>query len=546
MSKIIINSAIFFVAMINSTNVPLGHNQTGKITSKLPEGAKESNNYLKIMVEVVNKLEAVTFYEIPQEIFVTQKAGFVSEFKDQILDPSSSENIKNTYFNSNPIETSKNLISLAFMIYSSPEQGSNDTNLTESRNSSLPSDTNTQIKSIFIEMATNLPVNDLRNIETTSLVFSILTENSDEVSAEAASFAINKNSEITDSLQMYKDKTSYGRLKSTSDKIIDSAASCLLALNQNNSNQTANNSIEGLNIVSNIFNKLLNVSADHLGLNQESQVKTKNVNLKFLKSTTDSINKNINLENGQFKLPNLTNCENEKCDDDKILVQSFSMPKPVLGINGDELSLKDSSLVSLSFFDDNNQEVLMNSSDRFFEIRIKKDSSKFSTSFRNFDTKKLSKQIEKLIWFKFNVSNPKSSIHVHIKTDNYSTAIIALLKFNEDPSFKDGIFDIFKIFCPDDLKEYDDSGYFQFFVDMSTTAKYWNDTQAGVMLRPLTNDEYNDYCLYKTVNRTVLPKNLHVQNFDFNMKAFSFRIFTAGCYYINKKTGEWSTDGKYR
>lgn len=531
--------------MLNSTNVPLGTNQSGKIKAKLPEGSKESNYYLKIMVQIVNELEAVTLFEIPKQITVTQKPGFVSEFKDQILDPSASDNIKNTYFKSNPIETSKNLISLAFMIYSPSEQGLNLTNITESRNSSLSSDKNTQIKSIFIEMANDLPIDDLRNIETTSLVFSVLTENSDEVSADAASLAIGKNREMTDSLSMFKDKTSFGRLKSTSDKIIDSAASCLIALNQNNSNQTTNSSIEGLNIVSNIFNKLLNVSADHLGFNQESQVKTKNVNLKFIKSTTDTINKNINLENGQFKLPNLTNCENEKCNNDKILVQSFSMPKPVIGINGDALSLQDSSLVSLSFFDDNNQEVLMDNSDRYFEIRIKKNSSKISSSFKYVQTDKLESRIEKIIWLKFNVSNPKSSIHIQIKTDNDSKAILALLKFNSDPSFKDEIFDIFKIFCPDDLKEYDGSKFYQIFVNMSTTAKHWNDTQSGVMFRQLSNVEYNDYCLDQSVDKSVLPKNLNDQNFDFNMSAFSFRIFTAGCYYIDKKTGEWLTDGKH-
>ncbi|RNA44725.1 polycystin-1-like isoform X1 [Brachionus plicatilis] len=541
-TSVIILITIFYdkYANLTSTVVPLGMNRNGKFKVKLPEGSKEKNYFLKITIQIVNDLGAVTNYEIPKEIFVIQKPGFVSEFKSQILDSSTSQSMLNSYFENDPLETSKNLLSLTFMIYSDIDFDLNETNSTNSTNSSLPGDANIQIKSLFIQVASDLPVNDLRSIQTTSLVLSKLTENSEQISFEAASMAIDKNQQLTDSISIYKEKTSFGQLKSASDRIIDSAASSLIALSQGNSNDTTNKSIEGLNSVSQMFNKLLNVSSDHLGFNQESEVKTKNVNLKFIKSSMDGIKKNINLDNGQFKLPNLTKCQNEKCNSDKILLQSFSVPKPILGTNGDQLKLSGSSLVSLSLFDESSQQLSMNSSENFFQIRIKKDSSQISPDFQMVQTNNLSNQFEKIVWFSFNVSNPRSSIHVQIKPENDSKAILALLKFNEDPSFKEKIFDLFEIFCPRHLKEYNDSMFYQFFVNMSTTASYLSSSHVGVVFRQLTEIEFNEYCLKNTT--TNLPTNLNDQNPDSNMSAFSFRVFTAGCYFIDKETGEWSAN----
>lgn len=524
----------------------MGSNKNGNLKVKLPEGAKQNNYFLKIMVQVINDLGSVAYFEIPDQIQVVQKPGFVSEFKNQILDPSTSQTMIDSYFVSDPIETAKNLLSLTFMIYTPSELNINETNLTNSTNTTLPDDANIKIKSIFIEMTSGLSVSDLESIQTTSLVLSKLTENSDEVSFEAASMAIDKNQQMTESLSMYKDKTGFGQLKSASDKIVDSAASSLIALGQGNSNETTNKSIEGLNTVSDMFNKLLNISSEHLGLNQESEVKTKNVNLKFLKSSTQNVEKNINLENGQFKLPNLTKCQNDKCHDNRILLQSFSMPKPILGTNGDQFKLSGSSLVSLSLFDESNQEIKMNSSDRFFEIRIKKDTSQISSEFKFVQTFDLKSKIEKIVWFSFNVSNPWSSVHVQIKPINDSKAILALLKFNSDPSFKQKIFDLFRIFCPNDLIESNGTELYQFFVNMSTTAQYWNNSNAGIMFRQLTDDEFNDYCEKNITDKSVLPKKLDDQNPDFNMSAFSFRVFTAGCYFIDKETGEWSAKGKFK
>ena len=167
---------------------------------------------------------------------------------------------------------------------------------------------NSLIKSIFIDVASTLPVSDLKSIKTASLVISKLTENTDELSVRAAETVLNKNQEMTDSLFLYKDKTSFGQLKQASDNIIDSAASSLIAMNNNLGNETSNKSTEGLSAVSKIFNDLLNISATHLGLNQESEVKTNCINLKFIRTSSDTMSNNINLDNGGFKVPDITNC----------------------------------------------------------------------------------------------------------------------------------------------------------------------------------------------------------------------------------------------
>ncbi|CAF0899284.1 unnamed protein product, partial [Brachionus calyciflorus] len=537
----------FYAAINTSTKqlqVPLWSHYNGTVKLKLPEGSKSNGYILRIFIQISNDLGAFTEYEIPKNIIVIQKSGFMTEFTNQILNPLNRASLINDLFKRNPVEASKNLLSLTFMMISpldNNETNSNNKNLTNT----IPLNARTEMKSIFIDIASSLPVEDLRSIKTVSLVISKLTEDTNEVTFRAASVALDKNQELTGSLFKYKDNTSFSQLKQASDNIVDSAASSLIVLASPQNNETSNSSIEILSSVSQIFNNLLNISSVHLGLNQESEVNTNSINLKFIKTDLNVVNKNISLENGDFKLPDsFSSSELNK----QFLIQTFSMAKPVIGQNGMQVNISDSSFVSLSFFNtENNREIPINFGEDtkiFFTVRIKRNLRNIEIpEFQIFNTTKITVPLDKTIFFSFNVTNPNSSIHVQIKPENVSKAIIVLIKLNENPSFKLKVFDLFKIFCPNDLMIYNGTEFYQFFANMSTTKKFWKKSYMGVIFRQLTDSELKDYCKDKNKDKMVLPESLNEENPDFKYSDFTFRVFTSGCYFIDKNSGNWSSSG---
>ncbi|CAF1033074.1 unnamed protein product, partial [Brachionus calyciflorus] len=535
-----------FYAVINSSSkelqIPLGSNSSGMLKLKLPEGSKTNDYKLRIRIFISNDLGATNEFEIPEDVYVIQKPGFMAVFTNQILDPVESESLINDLFKRNPIDASKNLLSLTLMMVSPiNDNETNSTNTTT--NYTIPVNANTEMKSIFIDVASTLPVKDLKSIKTVSLVISKLTENTNEVTSQAASVVLDKNQELTTSLFKYKDNTSFGQIKQASDNIIDSAASSLIVLGDPQNNETTNSSIESLISVSQIFNNLLDISSVHLGLNQESEVNTQSINLKFIKTDLNVVNKNISLENGDFKLPDsFTSTELNK----QFIIQTFSMPKPIIGQNGIQVNISDSSFVSLSFFNtENNNEVPIdngNNTQQYFEVRLKRNSRNIKIpDFQIINTSNITMPLDKTIFFSFNVTNPNSSIHVQIKPENVSKAIIILIKFNENPSFKLKVYDLFKIFCPNDLMIYNGTEFYQFFANMSTTTNYWNNSYVGVIFRQLSDDELKDYCENGIKDKMSLPSILNVENPDFKLSDFTFRVFTSGCYFIDKTSGNWSS-----
>ncbi|CAF1051923.1 unnamed protein product, partial [Brachionus calyciflorus] len=537
-----------FYAAINSSSkelqIPLGSNSSGMLKLKLPEGSKTHDYKLRIRILISNDLGATNEFEIPENVYVIQKPGFMTEFQNQILDPVESESLINDLFKRNPIEASKNLLSLTFMMASL--LNNNETNSKNKNfNNTIPLNARIEMKSIFIDIASSLPVQDLRSIKIVSLVISKLTEDTNEVTFRSASVALDKNQQLTDSLFKYKDNTSFTQIKQASDNIVDSAASSLIVLASPQNNETSNSSIEILSSVSQIFNNLLNISSVHLGLNQESEVNTQSINLKFIKTDLNVVNKNISLEDGDFKLPDsFTSSELNK----QFLIQTFSMSKPVIGQNGMQVNISDSSFVRLSFFNsENNREIPINfgeNNENFFTVRIRRNLRNIKVpEFQIFNTTKNNVPLDKTIFFSFNVTNPNSSIHVQIKPENVSKAIIVLIKFKENPSFKLKVYDLFKIFCPNDLMIYNGTEFYQFFANMSTTNKYWNNSYVGVIFRQLSDDELKDYCENGIKDKMSLPDILNVENPDFKYTDFTFRVFTSGCYFIDKASGNWSSLG---
>lgn len=66
----------------------------------------------------------------------------------------------------------------------------------------------------------------------------------------------------------------------------------------------------------------------------------------------------------------------------------------------------------------------------------------------------------------------------------------------------------------------------------------------GIGLRELSPNEFEEYCVNNTRNRTEAPevKNLNPDKLNYT-RDFWIRILTAGCYYINPVSGVWSSQG---
>lgn len=132
-------------------------------------------------------------------------------------------------------------------------------------------------------------------------------------------------------------------------------------------------------------------------------------------------------------------------------------------------------------------------------------------------------------------------MNIHIKPDSDISYLIAL-KYNKNPflsSFKK-TYDTWKILCPKDLSH---ESYFRLFSNMSNTAKYSTSKYSAFGLRELNQTEHDTYCLGTTKYNSSEPPILDSEDTDKFKVEFSYRVFSQGCYYIDKSTGNWLSDG---
>lgn len=230
------------------------------------------------------------------------------------------------------------------------------------------------------------------------------------------------------------------------------------------------------------------------------------------------------------------------------MIQTFSMPIAVNGLNGKAVNITNSATVSLSYFTETNNKIKVNtenSSGENYEILIKKQLSpteipKFK--FQNLTSLNYSLN-ENLIFFGTNIANKNSSLHIQIKPLNFSVSYLILLKYNQNPSLIKYSFDLSKVVCPgEDLIEYQNESYYQVFSSVNNTFTFLKEKYVGIGIRELNLTEHEIYCINKTLNKTdptpfanLKPGNL--------TSDFAVRIFTSGCYYMDKSTGKWSSAG---
>jgi hypothetical protein len=140
------------------------------------------------------------------------------------------------------------------------------------------------------------------------------------------------------------------------------------------------------------------------------------------------------------------------------------------------------------------------------------------------------------------------SIHVHFRPNNSSIGYLIALKMGSNPIINSSFqsFDYFEILCSRAvLTDSQSNKYHLIFLNMNQTSPLGaqSNKYVGMGIRELTADENFNLCLSNSTNKTSQPP-IQPAAFGLNFTDdISIRAFTSGCYYLNKTTGEWLSDG---
>ena len=213
------------------------------------------------------------------------------------------------------------------------------------------------------------------------------------------------------------------------------------------------------------------------------------------------------------------------------------------GSNGDnETYIPSSKSLDLSFYDaDYNAIDVVNRVNNPIDFWISKDPTVFiepftfinalNTSFLN--TSSDFQLINGFIVNGFNLSGHNQSIHVQIKPLYANKAYLSLLKFGDNPTFKN--YDIVNLFCPSDLKTEGNDSFYLIFANMATV----NSFRGYVGFSIAEIDPLKINCRNKS-NYSV--EWLMNQASPFTT-GFELRTYASGCYYSDPLTQTWNSYG---
>lgn len=201
---------------------------------------------------------------------------------------------------------------------------------------------------------------------------------------------------------------------------------------------------------------MLETAVLHLSLDQDTQTKTKSIDLKYTRSIGSNVAGSVTIgENSEIKLVSpckILSLTDEICSDTSMTQQTYALRSAVTGMNGkDELNLWQSKSIGLSFYDDDKIEIPIRNKkeDGNFEFWIERDTSlikNFDFVFvntKNYYSSLVSNQVFSM---KFELKDNDVSVHFHIRPENVSVSYLILLKYANETNVKK--FDLWKIFCP--------------------------------------------------------------------------------------------------
>ena len=232
----------------------------------------------------------------------------------------------------------------------------------------------------------------------------------------------------------------------------------------------------------------------------------------------------------------------------------------VTGYNGDnETNIGASRSLSYTLYDEFNQEIAVSNQVKPIEFWISRDTNVAIEPFKLINAVNASlinisssdaisllhssQLINGFLVNGFNMSGVNASIHIQLKPVNKSLSYLTLLKFGDNPSLQTNNknYDLLNLFCPSDLVNEQNDSFYLIFANMSSVNGYkgyvgFSIIEIDTSQLDCHNKSNNpvDKLINLTQNQTVN------RNFSDN---YWLRIYSSGCYYIDKTTNEWISNG---
>lgn len=167
---------------LNNTNpIALNFNQKGLVNIQLPQGPAFDGYKLTIFVQVIDDLDSIGAFVIPNQIVVEPKAGIADKFTNELLSGTVDSNFMRD-LNSGDIQlTSKNIISLASLL-------NNQIAIPDEASSTGSSERMLSVKQRLLDIAISLVITDVSSIKVIASVLSGLTENGNDLRIDSAVF----------------------------------------------------------------------------------------------------------------------------------------------------------------------------------------------------------------------------------------------------------------------------------------------------------------------------------------------------------------------
>jgi hypothetical protein len=131
------------------------------------------------------------------------------------------------------------------------------------------------------------------------------------------------------------------------------------------------------------------------------------------------------------------------------------------------------------------------------------------------------------------------SVHIQLKPLNVSLNYLTLVKFGDNPTLENQYYDKMNIFCPSDLLSEANDSFYLTFLNMTQVNGFKG--YLGIAIREIESN------LIDCQNRHAITNEMLTNLFSSKNKSFTsdywLRIYTAGCYYSDPITFEWSSYG---
>jgi hypothetical protein len=538
----------FYATTLDLKPILLAYEAEGNVNVTLPAGPNRDSNNVYVTVHVYDDSGAFTVYNLSTPISVNVDPDVANNTIADLLSPKSE---LLTSLSSFDTKTSVNQALIVLLMLNQDNQNnlkSNNSNLTRNQNERA------QINEVFINFLSNLTVSNLNEAQMVCSTCTLLTNNANEITHNSASTASLLSAKLSDVLLSAAFENSFASIKSPLDNVIKSSFSCLNIVNlktqssNSSNNETSNNSSLGVyDQVRNVLSNGMKIADLHLSLGKTTTTTTDLVQLSYSRSKVDELDTTttLGLTGASINITNdicsLFDDQSVKCSNRVVVQQAFTLSVAVNGRNTN-LNLNKSTMVSLSFFENTNSLSVSNQTSKPIVLNIPRSgiaSKKISFSLINTSNLTLN-ALNQIYTFGMNLSATASSIHFNLNPSSSELSYLMVLKYGKLPvvNTQTQIYDRFKIVCPQtDLITDSNGDTFYLLFSNKVSSSF-----AGIGVRQLTLKEDKLNCLNRT-NATSIPVLGSDSEFINITTPFSIRSYTSGCYFLNKTSGYWSTQG---